>query len=822
MQAKTSATPAATKWPLAGLSLLLVIATLASYWPVYSAGFIAFDDSHYVVDNPHVKSGVSARNVYWALTRYHADNWHPLTWISHMFDVDLFGLDARGHHAVNAALHAVNVVLLLWLLVSLTGRIGPSFVVALLFAVHPVNVESVAWVSQRKTVLSTLFGILAIWSYAKYAKLNRDRRWYAASLGWYLLSLMSKQMLVTLPFALLLLDYWPLERRELAPDNGQPLTWRELARGWWRLFPEKVPYLLMAVAVSVITLIVQDEAMRSVDSYPVGYRLGNVSIAYVRYLISLVWPARLAVFYPLFLFDITLPKVAASLALLLAISVGMTYFGLRRRYLLVGWFWYLGTMIPVVGLVHVGLQSMADRYAYLTFWGLFIILAWGASDLLAWLGPSKGARTAIAVGTVLLGAGLMYRCYRQAEHWQSTITLFEDAAANTRFNWQAQVLLVDEYINRGDYRRALEYCEAAEPWTKGMGDVMANHGLALIALGSRDEGLKKLEQAAAADPEESSIRVNLGVFYLQDDRMEDAIAQFAQADKHLNWQDDAEIRLALYTNWASALRRVGRHAESRERYRQALGVGGRPANVLRDLGGVELELGNIPEALIQLRQAAAIAPDDLRTHYLLGMACQASGDWPAAAVAFEQAAGLDPKNIDIAVRRANALLRAGRAAEATTVLEQILPIAQAADGRGESPVAAGAVLGELAGIQLATGKLTAAVQLYDRALAAWPDNYVANNNLAWILATSANESFRDGPRAVRLAEHACKLLGDPNSDALSTLAAAYAAAGEFAKAVETCEQAVQLATQAKQPTDGLTRQLARYREGSPYIEAGSN
>ena len=393
------------------LAALLVGITLTAYWPAYQAGFVDFDDSDYVNGNSHVLTGLNAENITWAFTRYHAANWHPLTWISHMIDAELFGLDARGHHVVNVLLHSANAALLFLLLAYMTGNVAASFVVAALFAIHPINVESVAWISQRKTTLSTVFGILSIWCYAAYTR-HRDWRPYVGSLALFACSLMSKQTLVTLPFALLLLDYWPLARQELATPAKSLPSWRTLLRGWIRLFPEKVPYLALALLVSAVTVLVQQQAIMSIDKLPLATRLGNVAIAYLAYLGKMFWPVNFAPFYPLYQVDITLPRVMVSVAALAAITAASYYFGRQRRYLLVGWFWYLGTMVPVIGLVQVGGQSMADRYAYVSFWGVWIAVVWGANDLWQSAVRSDVARkvTVAAIGglLVLLG-GLTFR-----------------------------------------------------------------------------------------------------------------------------------------------------------------------------------------------------------------------------------------------------------------------------------------------------------------------------------------------------------------------------------------------------------------------------
>ncbi|MCX5737521.1 MAG: tetratricopeptide repeat protein, partial [Proteobacteria bacterium] len=504
------------------LAALLVAATLASYAPTFSAGFVDIDDADYVPENDAVKAGLGVDGVVWAFTDSHAGNWFPLTWISHMADVELFGVEPTGHHAMNVAFHVANALLLFLALASITGEWAPSFVVAGLFALHPANVESVAWISQRKTTLATLFGILAIWSYARYARAGK-RSSYVLSLTTFALSLLSKQMFVTLPFALLLLDYWPLRRAELEPRDGDGPTLGSVLLGWLRLLPEKIPFLLLALGASVGAIVSQRDAISTGAAYPLAVRLGNVALSYIHYLEMLIWPTHLAVFYPLYEDDVTLARVLASVAVLLGISVGVWWFGRTRRFLLVGWLWFLGTLVPVIGLVQIGGQSMADRYAYVPFWGLLIALTWTGWDLVQSPGAGRAVRGAVLAGVAALLAILGVQTFRQAEEWHDSIALFEDAVADTDRNYVAHRALAGQYFNRGDFAQALHHAEEGAKHPRDLGEVLPVYGMALYQTGSKARAIEKLEEATRVAPNNVMGFTNLGWVYLQEGDYERAL-----------------------------------------------------------------------------------------------------------------------------------------------------------------------------------------------------------------------------------------------------------------------------------------------------------
>jgi hypothetical protein len=423
------------------LAAALALLTLVVYWQVGSHDFINYDDTVYITKNPMVAAGLTPAGVRWAFTTFHEGNWHPLTWLSHQFDVQLFGLEPRGHHLHNVLLHLANVLLLFLFLVRVTGATGRSAFVAALFAVHPLRVESVAWVAERKDVLSTLFGFLTLHCYVSYVRCRRAG-WYLATLTLFTLGLMTKQMLVTLPFLLLLLDVWPLGR--LQPGERQALP----------LLREKVPFIALALVSAYVTYVAHAAggAVRTLDVLPFLPRLGNAFLSYVRYLATFVVPLDLAIFYPLVIPQ-PLWQIFSALAGLIAVSALALQQARRRPYLAVGWFWYLGMLVPVIGLVQVGAQAMADRYAYLPTIGLGIILAWGVPDLLAgWRWHQKVC--AVTGTAVILVMTLL--SYHQVGYWQNTRTLYEHGLRATGDNAFLLGELGDIAFREGDVARAMD------------------------------------------------------------------------------------------------------------------------------------------------------------------------------------------------------------------------------------------------------------------------------------------------------------------------------------------------------------------------------
>jgi len=398
------------------LGVVLVLGTLLLYGQVVHHEFLDFDDGPYVTQNIHVSTGLNRGNVAWAFTTFQEGNWHPLTWLSHMVDCQLFGLRSGPPHLVNVAMHAANVLLLFWLLQSATGGVWRSFFVAALFAVHPLNVETVAWVAERKSLLCTLFSLLTIAAYGGYARRPGWKK-YLVVVGAFALALMSKPMAVSLPLVLLLLDYWPLERYEELP----------LRRRWARLLMEKLPLFLMSAASSAVTIVAQRSGgtVVGISALPLSVRLENTIVSYVAYMGKTFWPAKLAVFYPHPEHSLPWPDVVAAAVILAAITMAVLYFH-GVRYLAMGWFLFVVTLIPVIGIVQVGHQAMADRYAYIPCIGLFIIIAWGLSDVVTAAAIPRAVPAVAALCLIFLVA-LSAATTRYLPYWQNGVELFTHA-----------------------------------------------------------------------------------------------------------------------------------------------------------------------------------------------------------------------------------------------------------------------------------------------------------------------------------------------------------------------------------------------------------
>jgi tetratricopeptide (TPR) repeat protein len=502
-----------------GICLALTLATLAVFGQVGSFAFIRFDDPLYVTNNPQVQAGLSWAGVRWAFTTTHAANWHPLTWLAHMADVQLFGLDPRGHHLVSLLLHTGNGLLLFLLLERLTGAPWPSAFAAALFALHPLRVESVAWVAERKDLLSGLFALLTLHAYVHYAARPTLRR-YLLTCSALLLGLLAKPMLVTLPALLLLLDYWPLRRwprQEPASPASSPF-----APGHRRLLLEKLPLLALALGSCAITFYAQKQGhtVAPMDAYPLLPRVGNALIAYLRYLGKLIYPVDLAVFYPL---PPQPPGANAVVAGLVLLVLTITVARLARRYpyLLTGWLWYLGMLVPVIGLVQVGMQSMADRYTYLPLIGIAIIIAWGATDLTRQLRWQRPLLLAGAALTLTLAAGLTWR---HTGIWRDTATLFSHALAVTDNNYLAHAYLATAAFDRGDYPEAVRLNLLSLSLKPTQADVQHNIGLAYEQLGDLERAAEHFREAIRLQPDLIDTRSALAGIYSRQVRLDEAIA----------------------------------------------------------------------------------------------------------------------------------------------------------------------------------------------------------------------------------------------------------------------------------------------------------
>jgi tetratricopeptide (TPR) repeat protein len=439
----------------------LALSTLAVYWQVHDYDFVNFDDPDYVSKNANIQSGITLDSIKWGFTTGHAGNWHPLTWLSHMLDWELFGADAGWHHFTSLLLHIANTLLLFAVLNRMTDALWRSAFVAALFALHPLHVESVAWVAERKDVLSTLFWMLTMAAYVRYVNRPRISSYLLVLLA-FALGLMAKPMLVTLPFALLLLDYWPLDRfqnRSLTKDANRRTTKTphviSLRRISCRLVREKIPLFTLVVVSSVITFIVQRKggAVATTQQFPLINRVANTFASYLMYIRKMFWPSRLAMFYPYPAKADLMVQAAIAIPVLLLISLAVVYLMRSRRYLLTGWLWYLGILVPVIGLVQVGAQAHADRYTYISLTGLFIIIAWGLPDLLAkW----RFSKTPLAVSAIVVLLASSICTYMQQSYWRNTNTLCSHALEVTEGNYVAYYCMAGDSIQQGQVDRAID------------------------------------------------------------------------------------------------------------------------------------------------------------------------------------------------------------------------------------------------------------------------------------------------------------------------------------------------------------------------------
>ena len=439
-------------WPTV-LSVLLVVATVAVYFPVHAYQFLNYDDDVVVTNNVHVKYGLSWDGVKWAFTTFYFANWQPLAWVSHALDSELFGLKPGPHHDTNLLLHALNAVLLFWVLLRATGYTGRSFMVAALFALHPINVESVAWVAERRNPLSMLFFLLGLGAYRWYARDPKLGRYIVVALL-FVLGLMSKPQVITFPFVLLLWDYWPL-RRMFAQDEGRSAETAVIpTRGFSWLVVEKLPLFGLAAASAVVTMKAQAAGGGINRTVLLSLRLENAVVSYARYLGKAFWPTQLANLYPLPMNSLKLWQVLAAGVLVLAVTA-LVVAARRHRYLPVGWLWFLGTLVPMIGLVQLGRHAMADRYAYLPFIGLFIMVCWRVADLHLPKVWEVGLGCAVLLTLALVA-------HHQLGYWRDSVTLWSHTLQVTSGNFQAEDNLASALMEQGHYEKALRHLQAAE------------------------------------------------------------------------------------------------------------------------------------------------------------------------------------------------------------------------------------------------------------------------------------------------------------------------------------------------------------------------
>jgi lipopolysaccharide biosynthesis regulator YciM len=508
------------RWVVVAVCVFLAAVVWLVFGQTLRHDFVNLDDGAYVYKNPQVSRGLTTEGIIWAFTHSHASNWHPLTWISHMLDCQFYGLNPGGHHLTNILLQAANAILLFLLLRQLTASLWRSAFVATVFAIHPLRVESVAWVAERKDLLSGLFFILTIWAYMRYVRGPRSAARYVLFLVLFAVGLMCKPMLVTVPFVLLALDYWPLRR--IGAGNDSTITKFRLPR---EVILEKLPLLGLALASCVATLVAQQTAMQPLANISLPFRAGNAVIASVIYIRQMLWPSGLAAFYPLASGDIAVSRVLLSLLLLAGISVAV-FLLRRRRYLLTGWLFYLIMLAPVIGILQVGSQAHADRYTYLPEIGLALLLTWTVADLSArW--PYR--RPLLSVLSVAIVAALTFSAHTQASYWKDSETLWTHALSRTSDNLTAELNLGEAVYKLGRVPEAIGHFERALQIDPNQASVYSSMGAALLEIGRPNESLATLQKAIELDPKNSDAHYNLGNTFLQMGRGNDAVAHYKRA-----------------------------------------------------------------------------------------------------------------------------------------------------------------------------------------------------------------------------------------------------------------------------------------------------
>ena len=754
------------------LAAVLGLGTLALYWPVTQHAFVDYDDDLYVTANVHVQQGLTPGNLQWIFCHLVCGNWHPVTMFSHLVDCQLYGLRPWGHHFTNISLHAANAVLLFLWLYRVTGARWRSAGVAALFAWHPLHVESVAWVAERKDVLSTGFGWLALLFYTHYAAgrpagnpasaMNSDdaslahnrSRFYWLAWGGFALGLLSKPMLVTWPFLLLLLDYWPLERFHLA--------------GWRRLWREKIPFFALAAAASLVTFLVQkwSGAVKTLEVMPLGMRCENAVISYCRYLFKLFWPVDLAVFYPQ---PASWPLGQVLLAGGFLGLLTLWFWRERRRYpfLLVGWLWFIGTLVPVIGLVQVGIQAMADRYSYIPSVGLLILIVWGGYELSRrWRQQAIVLSLAVLAG-ILLSAAVTRQ---QIGYWEDSETLFRHALKVTADNDVARNNLGMALLDKNQTNAAISEFQAALHLKPNCVEAHNNLGNALIRQGETDAAITQYQETIRLEPALAAAHNNLGTSWLLKGQTNAASRQFQEA-LHLQ-PDYVDARY----NLAVLLATLGQTNEAIHQYQEILrykpdDAGARYAlgclldqtgqseqaitqlqttiRLKADLPGAHNNLGNmlakqnrIDEAIRQFQAAIRLQPVDFEAHNNLGNLLATKGQTEAATSQFQEALRLKPDYADAHFNWGNLLAKTGHPDTAVREFQAALNLKP---DDAEVHYKLGNLFAKLGQVDAAMDQFQAALRLKP----AFPEAY---NNLGNLLAKQGrtDEAAAQFQEAIRL------------------------------------------------------------------------
>jgi protein O-mannosyl-transferase len=638
----------ASKRLAAIIAVGLLVLVAVSYLRLWQNSLVYYDDNNYIYENQHVLHGISAEGIKWAFTSFESSNWHPLTWLSHMLDVQLFGLHPAGHHYMNLAWHTLNTLLLFGLLRYATGRMWASAFAAAIFAVHPLHVESVAWAAERKDVLSTFFWLATTWAYLRYARQPAASR-YLLVLALFGVGLLAKPMLVTLPVILLLLDYWPLER----------LTRQNVLR----VAGEKMPMLLMAAASSVLTVLAQRSAIVELASASVATRFTNAVHSYCVYLWQTVWPVGLSAFYPHPQRPVY-PQAAAGLLLLGTITAICLWLSRSRKYLITGWLWYVVTLIPVIGLVQVGDQGHADRYTYIPLIGIFIMVAWGIADAVA---ARPQLRPVVAAGGVVIVGIASLLTWFQVGYWKNDIALFSHATQVTKGNYVMEMKLADAYLVERKYDEAIAHARRSLD-IKPMGHTFAVLGAIYQSKNDLAMAYEYDLQALKMNPDIVSALVNIGTLLLD-------MQRYAEAEQYLQRalvQDP--YLLEAYSSLGRAQEALGKLDQAKATFTKAVQLNPAGAREHFSLAGIYAKLGDYSTAAEEFRRSAALQKNSVAVSNLAG--CLAMlGRRDEAARAYEESLAIEPASADVHYSYAVLLIELGKIDAAMAQLKEALAIA---------------------------------------------------------------------------------------------------------------------------------------------------
>jgi len=734
----------------------LALAVLAVFGQTARFGFVNFDDDVYVYENPLVAGGLSREGIARVLTHAECRLYHPLTMISLMGDEQLHGLSAGGFHLTNVLIHTASAILLFLILRQMTGALWRSAFVAAVFAIHPLRAESVAWVTERKDVLGTFFFILTLGAYVRYVRKPNSPARYLTVAGLFVLDLLSKPIGVTLPLVLLLLDYWPLHR--FAP--GTPTRLFGIPR---RLILEKIPLLALAAAACVVTYIAAGKAAVSAAVVPMPMRIGNALVSYVVYLRQMVWPAGLAAFYPYPAKSFPLWELALAFLLLAVISGVVLALGRKRPWLLTGWFWYLGMLVPVIGIVQVGAFAHADRNTYLPQIGLYVLLTWAVAGMSAgW--PYR--RLILGGGAAAILVALIFCARTQVSYWRTSELLWNRALACTTGNYAARYNLGNEFVKQGRLEEAIGQFHEALEIQPASYDARYNLGNALFRQGKLDDAIAQYQKILALAPDSAQVLNNLGNALAMKGESEAALAQYEKALQIQPGYADAHYDLG------QVLLKLGKLDEAIAHYRKSLEIEPRNTEAQNGLGKALLLKGDLDGAMACFMKATPANPDTDANWVKIGSDFLGMEDWDAAIVCYRQATKINPRDPEASAGLGMAYFKKGEARNA--------------------------------------------VESWQRALAIYPGQVSVLNNLAWLLATAADASLRDGAKAVALATQASQLSAGANPVILHTLAVAYAAEGNYGLAAATARRALELAAAQKKDALAATlQQEIRLYESNP-------